>query len=209
MSIYGAMYSGVSGLFAQSQALGMISDNISNVNTVGYKGTQARFSTLVTRNSNPNNYSPGGVRSQPFQTIDKQGLLQGSDVATNVAVHGNGFFVVNASANPGLNSQYLYTRAGAFTPDDSGDLWNTAGYYLQGWRLNPDGSVADGVNQNVLNGLETVNVANLTGNVKPTTTMWLSANLRSEEHTSELQSLMRISYAVFCLKKKQQQNKDT
>src|SRR3546814_7187226 len=32
---------------------------------------------------------------------------------------------------------------------------------------------------------------------------------RSEEHTSELQSLMRISYAVFCLKKKKQTNKDT
>src|SRR3546814_9493754 len=31
--------------------------------------------------------------------------------------------------------------------------------------------------------------------------------LRSEEHTSELQSLMRISYAVFCLKKKKQNNK--
>src|SRR3546814_1638019 len=30
----------------------------------------------------------------------------------------------------------------------------------------------------------------------------LSPSLRSEEHTSELQSLMRISYAVFCLKKK-------
>src|SRR3546814_3482792 len=30
------------------------------------------------------------------------------------------------------------------------------------------------------------------------------AQIRSEEHTSELQSLMRISYAVFCLKKKQQ-----
>jgi len=48
MSIYGAMFSGVSGLAAQSQALGMISDNISNVNTVGYKATKARFSTLVT-----------------------------------------------------------------------------------------------------------------------------------------------------------------
>ncbi|HWA44892.1 MAG TPA: flagellar basal body protein, partial [Hypericibacter adhaerens] len=43
MSIYGAMFSGVSGLAAQSQALGMISDNISNVNTVGYKGTKAQF----------------------------------------------------------------------------------------------------------------------------------------------------------------------
>src|SRR3546814_4260944 len=38
----------------------------------------------------------------------------------------------------------------------------------------------------------------------------VTRGLRSEEHTSELQSLMRISYAVFCLKKKKQiHNKDT
>src|SRR3546814_5425120 len=37
--------------------------------------------------------------------------------------------------------------------------------------------------------------------------LFLSFFLRSEEHTSELQSLMRISYAVFCLKKKKQKNK--
>src|SRR3546814_4956627 len=35
---------------------------------------------------------------------------------------------------------------------------------------------------------------------------WAKASSRSEEHTSELQSLMRISYAVFCLKKKKQHN---
>src|SRR3546814_2942196 len=35
---------------------------------------------------------------------------------------------------------------------------------------------------------------------------WLPLSQRSEEHTSELQSLMRISYAVFCLKKKKKQN---
>ncbi len=49
MSLYGAMFSGVSALNAQSQALGMIADNISNVNTVGYKTTKASFATLVTR----------------------------------------------------------------------------------------------------------------------------------------------------------------
>src|SRR3546814_3132123 len=37
----------------------------------------------------------------------------------------------------------------------------------------------------------------------------VAARLRSEEHTSELQSLMRISYAVFCLKKKKQTHKTT
>ncbi len=48
MSIYGALFSGVSGLAAQAQAMGMLSDNITNVNTVGYKETTARFSSLVT-----------------------------------------------------------------------------------------------------------------------------------------------------------------
>ena len=51
MSIFGAMFSGVTGLVAQSQALGMIADNIANINTVGYKGTTARFFTLVTQSA--------------------------------------------------------------------------------------------------------------------------------------------------------------
>lgn len=180
MSIYGAMFSGVSGLFAQSQALGMISDNISNVNTIGYKGTQARFSTFVTRSASPSHYSPGGVRSQPFQTIDKQGLLQSAEGPTSLAVSGNGFFVVNQAVNPGIGNNYGFTRAGGFQPDDEGNLRNTAGYYLQGWRLSPDGSLAPGVNPNVLNELETVNISNLTGSVQPTTEISLQANLPAD-----------------------------
>ena len=70
MSIFGALYSGVSGLFAQSQALGMIADNISNANTPAYKETHALFSTLVTANPTATTYTPGGVaptRFWPFQ----------------------------------------------------------------------------------------------------------------------------------------------
>src|SRR3546814_2634530 len=49
----------------------------------------------------------------------------------------------------------------------------------------------------------------LPGNTVRATTFCTFSN-RSEEHTSELQSLMRISYAVFCLKKKKKQtNYDT
>ena len=86
MSLYGAMFSGVSGLNAQSQALGMISDNISNVNTVGYKTSKASFSTLVTRQSLQSYYAPGGVRSSPISMIDRQGLLQSSSSATDLAI---------------------------------------------------------------------------------------------------------------------------
>ena len=67
MSLYGAMFSGVSALNAQSQALGMIADNISNVNTVGYKTTKASFATLVTRSS-PNFHVKGGNEVTAKQT---------------------------------------------------------------------------------------------------------------------------------------------
>src|SRR3546814_13793103 len=139
MSIYGAMFAGVSGLAAQSNALGMISDNIANVNTIGYKGTSARFSTLVTMAATQTTHTPGGVMSSPYSYINRQGLLQGSASGTDLAVAGQGFFVVNESATPGFGDDYYFTRAGPFNPDESGNLVNAAGYYLQGYHL-PNGA---------------------------------------------------------------------
>jgi flagellar hook protein FlgE len=178
MSIYGAMFSGVSGLSAQSQALGMISDNISNVNTVGYKGSRAQFQTLVTESASATTYSPGGVRSTPFQMVDRQGLLQGSSSPTDVAISGNGFFVVNQAASPGLGNNYMFTRAGHFTTDQSGNLTQN-GYYLQGWRLDNDGNPPP--NTNLLQSLETVNVSNLTGTARPTTNIQWALNVPAND----------------------------
>lgn len=180
MSIYGAMFSGVSGLTAQSQALGMISDNISNVNTVGYKGTRAQFQTLVTEAASRSYYSPGGVRSTPFQMIDRQGLLQGSSSPTDIALVGSGFFVVNQAANPGAGNNYLFTRAGNFTTDANGNL-TANGYFLQGWRLDSNGNLP--ANTNLLQSLETVNVSNLTGTARPTTSIELALNLPANDVT--------------------------
>ncbi len=177
MSIYGAMFSGVSGIIAQSQALGMISDNISNVNTVGYKATKARFSTLVTASPTANSYSPGGVRSSPQTMIEKQGLLQSSSSPMDIAVSGDGFFIVSETTTPTSGDAYNYTRAGSFTPDAAGFLRNSAGYFLQGWRLDPNGNLASGVNPSVLSSLEAVNVNNLTGTVKSTEEITVAANL--------------------------------
>ena len=83
MSLYGALFSGVSALSAQSQAMGMIADNISNVNTVGFKKTQAQFSTLVTSSATQTKYSPGGVTSHANALVDQQGLLQASASTTD------------------------------------------------------------------------------------------------------------------------------
>ena len=131
MSLFGAMNSGVSGLASQSSAMAAISDNITNVNTVGYKGTEVDFQTLVTRQASNSLYSSGGVQSRPRTGIDVQGLLQTSSSATDLAISGDGFFLVNEAAQPGASDQYLFSRAGSFYTDNLGYLKNTGGYYLQ------------------------------------------------------------------------------
>ncbi len=185
MSLFGALFSGVSGLNAQTQALATISDNISNVNTIGYKGSDVRFSTLVTQAASSTRYSPGGVISRPFQNIERQGLLQSSERPTDIAISGNGFFVVNDASTPSGN-EFLFTRAGSFTVDQDGFLTNASGYYLYGWRTTVDGSfdldndgLADAAppDPTDLNSLEAVNVRNIGGTVASTRNIELGLNL--------------------------------
>lgn len=141
MSLYGALFSGVSGLQAQSSAMSAIADNVTNVNTVGYKNTTVNFQTLVTQQASSTQYSAGGVQSRPRQNIDAQGLLQGTTRALDMAISGNGFFIVNEAGAPGSGDIYAYSRAGSFDVDRNGYLVNTGGYYLQGWPLqNFDGA---------------------------------------------------------------------
>lgn len=145
MSLYGALFSGVSGLSSQASAMGAISDNVTNVNTVGYKGTTVRFATLITKQVSLTKYSPGGVQSKPKAQIDVQGLLQATNTATDIGMSGSGFFVVNSVADPQTSSggYFGYTRAGAFKTDKTGYLQNSSGFYLQGWPLiRSDGSTS-------------------------------------------------------------------
>ncbi len=184
MSVFGAMFSGVSGLAAQSQAMGMIADNITNVNTVGYKDTTARFKTLVTSAASATTYAPGGVQSSPLALIDKQGLLQASASPTDLAITGDGFFVVNELANPTTTQgTYLFTRAGSFTPDENGALRNAAGFYLQGWPVDQTtGAIPS--NRSSLTELQSVNVLGLAGTASATTKVGIQANLQASQAVS-------------------------
>jgi len=137
MSIFGAMQSGISGLSAQSSAMGAISDNIVNVNTVGYKGVNTSFQTLITKQTSTSRYSPGGVQPAAKQGINVQGLLASTTSSTALGISGEGFFVVNQAAHPGAGDLWAYTRAGDFDIDNNGYLVNTGGYYAQGWTLIP------------------------------------------------------------------------
>ena len=184
MSINSAMLAGASGMRANSSALAAISDNIANVNTVGYKRLRNDFTSLLnSRNSQPT-YSAGGVMSHSSPLMSEQGSAVASSVSTHLAVSGNGFFVVRGrSDNAGTTDPYLYTRAGQFTPDANGYLQNTAGYYLQGWPVDATGAVA--TNPTDLSALQAVRVSGIAGGAEATSTVSLSANLQSSHELSQ------------------------
>ncbi len=206
MSLYGALFSGVSGLSAQSSAMGAIADNITNVNTIGYKGTSVNFQTLVTKQTSLTTYSAGGAQPKPRANIDIQGLLSATSSSTDIGISGSGFFIVNEAANPGSGNVWGYTRAGSFKLDDEGYLTNVAGYYLQAWPLSTyDGStnaslvtvgdnvymkayqdqngVTTYVNDNVIDSrnLKPINLNRIGGTATATQNIRVGANLPSSD----------------------------
>ena len=178
MSLYGALFTGVTGLNAQTQSMAMISDNIANVNTIGYKRTTARFNTLVTDSGSTSTHSPAGVRATAFRTIGQQGQISTTNSDTDIAVTGNGFIVVSDSPS-GATASTFYTRAGSFSPDAVGNLRNSAGYYLQGWALDVNGNVP--ASAAVLSSLTTINVAQVSGTASATTKAAIGSNLDSTQ----------------------------
>ena len=179
MSVLGAMNNAVSGLDAQSAALGNISNNIAGSSTVGYKKAETDFETLVIGGSSSGSPDLGGVSSSTRLDITTAGQVQTTGVATDIAINGSGFMVVNTNANP-ANGAYLLTQAGSFRPDAKGNLVNAAGYYLQGEPLDAAGNVI-GAPASTVSGFSTVNIANLSVAATPTGTMAFTANLPSSE----------------------------
>ncbi len=177
MSLFGSLFTGVSALSAQSQAMGTISNNIANVNTVGYKRIETAFSSLVTSEARAGRYTPGSVTAIRENTTDQQGAIQQTNSTTDIALAGNGFFVVQRGASG--QQETLYSRAGSFSEDSQGFLRNTAGFYLMGWPLDNDGNLPSG--QADLSSLVPVDVAFLGGLTRPTTTGELSMNLDATE----------------------------
>jgi flagellar hook protein FlgE len=171
MSLSGALSSAISGLSAQSQALAMVSDNIANSSTTAYKTTSGMFDDLVTTAMGSGEYSSGGVTISGRSNITQQGLLVATTNATDVAIQGDGFFVVQSGLNGG---QVSYTRNGAFTPDNDGYLVND-GSYLMGWRTDASGNVVGGGGS-----LEPINtdVAAVSGSA--TTKSTIAANLPAD-----------------------------
>ncbi|MFZ5668921.1 MAG: flagellar hook-basal body complex protein [Pseudomonadota bacterium] len=183
MSINSAMLAGVTGLVANSQSLAAISDNIANVNTVGYKRSQANFQTLVTSRSANAAYAAGGVTAQTRRFITAQGLPTQTTSATDLSISGQGFFVVTEKAEDlQATDARSFTRAGSFQLDNLGYLRNDAGLYLQGWLVDDEGVIT--TDPSDITRLQSINVSSVGGAAEPTTRAAINANLQSSQGLS-------------------------
>ncbi|MDH7798659.1 MULTISPECIES: flagellar hook protein FlgE [unclassified Beijerinckia] len=169
MSLFGTMRTSISGMDAQSTRMSTVADNIANVSTTGYKRASTEFETVMGSN-NVKSYTSGGVSSLVRYNITEQGTLQGTTSTTDLAIRGEGFFLVSKDGGP----PYL-TRAGSFVPNAAGNLVNTAGYSLMGYDLSTPGASGS----NGLSGLTKISLNQNALVASPTTAGNISANLPS------------------------------
>lgn len=154
-----SMYSGVSGLRAHQLKMDIIGNNIANVNTVGFKGQRVTFQEVYSQTikgaGSPQNGKGGtnahqvglGVSLSSIDTFHIRGAVQRTDNNTDLAVNGDGFFIVSNSGD-GLNRSY--TRAGNFSLDEDGNLVASNGSKVMGYMVDPK----TGVMKSALEGIK-------------------------------------------------------
>lgn len=167
MGLSTALFTGVSGLNSNGTGLSIIGDNIANTNTTGFKGSRAAFGDILSSSmGGSSSFQIGrGVNLQAVQTQFGQGTLETTNNPLDLAVEGDGFFIVRSEAT-GAGAQY-YTRAGQFKLDKDGYIVNPEGMFLQGYITTAGGA------------LGTVNVSSLNSPAEDTTNISISANLSS------------------------------
>lgn len=176
MSISGALLTGVSGLSANSTKLTVSSSNISNSSTTAYKTSSASFATLLAQ-TNASGAASAGVTSATEQNITTQGELTSTDSTTDLAISGDGFFVVSTTSD-GTNVEY--TRAGDFDTDDNGNLVNSSGLYLMGYAISTDTTTGTETTSTVLS---TINLDETAGIAEASSNVTLTGNLESSADT--------------------------
>ncbi len=179
MGLFGSLFTGVSALSAQSQKTAIISNNIANINTTGFKRSEAAFFSLVTTESGNARFSPGTVTANRLQQVSQQGPISQSTSSTDAAISGKGFFAVKRDSDDSALTEFLYTRNGQFSEDSQGFLRNSAGFYLYGWPIDTAGNLP--ANQGDLTSLVPIDVQFLGGLTRPTNTAELSVNLDAAE----------------------------
>jgi len=137
-----SFFSALSGLNANSFSINTIGNNLANLNTLGFKGGRAHFKDLLSSTVGFNGAGAAvqlglGVTLAGIQNLFTQGSIQSTAVPTDVAIQGNGFFVLGLSGAQGTN--LVYSRAGNFGIDVQGNLINSQGLLVQGYPVTVSG----------------------------------------------------------------------
>lgn len=129
---FSSFYAGLSGLQAYSSHLNVIGNNLANVNTIGFKTSRMTFQDLLYSSAFSSSRNPNqvglGVQTASIDSLFSQGSLQGTGVVTDLAVQGNGFFVLRDNVGG-----RLFSRAGNFSLDKGGNLATSTGALVQGY----------------------------------------------------------------------------
>ncbi|PIT99168.1 MAG: flagellar hook protein FlgE [Bdellovibrionales bacterium CG10_big_fil_rev_8_21_14_0_10_45_34] len=140
MSVLSSLYTGVSGLAAQGEALGVVSDNIANANTTGFKTSRAEFQDIIAKNLKGilgGNQIGRGVKIGAVNPILSQGNIDSTEKATDLAISGDGYFVARGSDGES------FTRDGSFKFDREGFLITNDDQRVQGFEIDEKGTVVN------------------------------------------------------------------
>jgi flagellar hook protein FlgE len=168
MAIFGALGTARSGLVATGAALSVIGNNIANVNTVGFKGSRTDFSDLLSAQGGGGSAARIGLgtRIGRVSADFSQGNIESTGRPTDLAIEGNGFFVV------GTGDGQLFTRAGNFRLDSDGKLVTNQGLAVQGFTLNDT--------QQAVGAPTDITVTGASSQPLATTLIQLKSNLRAD-----------------------------
>ncbi|MBN2332620.1 MAG: flagellar hook-basal body complex protein [Deltaproteobacteria bacterium] len=166
-----SLYAGVSGLNVNGDAISVIGNNIANSNTIGFKGGRVQFQDIVSKSIGGGGSSQigRGAHTGNISTLFTQSSFETTSRTTDLAVDGEGFFIVNDN---GVN---LYTRAGDFIFDKDGYMVNSGSLRVQGWGVDEDGGTIGDITD--------INIADVSSSSRPTEIVSIGANLDSTSET--------------------------
>jgi flagellar hook protein FlgE len=130
---------GTTGLAASEKQMDVIGNNLANANTVGFKAADTFFASMLSQSLSGGGGASSvgqGVGVAAVSTVFAQGTFQSTGNATDVAIDGNGFFIVKDK-----DGNSLYTRAGAFHINNMGVLSDINNYGLQGHMFDSNGVI--------------------------------------------------------------------
>jgi flagellar hook protein FlgE len=143
MSLTSSLYSGVTGLATHGNAMSVIGDNISNTNTIGFKSSRTVFQDVLSQAVATSTGSAQVGRGSTLGDISSafsQGSFESTESTTDLAIGGDGFFVVRHPENP---NETLFTRAGNFRFDKDGFFSTPGGHVAKGWALRRNAQTLD------------------------------------------------------------------